>query len=73
MDLFFWIGGYRNASVLSMSNAGHECGYVSLHVCLERVHVGMELRPGRDVDAIMVLEIHEAVTLECMEFVSDVA
>ena len=56
-----------------MSNAGHECGYVSLHVCLECVHVGLELRPGHDVDAIMDLEIHEAVTLERMEFVSDVA
>ena len=56
-----------------MSNAGHECGYVPLHVCLECVHVGVELRSGRNVDAIVDLEIHEAVTLERMEFVTDFA
>ena len=56
-----------------MSNARHECGYVSMHVCFECVHVGMELRSGRDVDVVVDLEIHEAITLERMEFISDVA
>ena len=70
-----WIGGqgYGNVSDLAMSNAGHKCGYVALHVCLECVHVRVELGSGRDVDAIMDLEIHEAVTLERMELVADLA
>ena len=62
---------YGDVNGLAMSNAGHKCGYVALHVCLECVHVCLELGSGRDVDAIMDLEINEAVTLECMELVTD--
>ena len=54
-----------------MSNARHESGYVSLHVCLEGIHVGVELRSGGNVDAVVDLEVHEAVALECMEFIPD--
>ena len=64
---------YRNVNDLAMSNAGHKCRYVALHVCLECVHVSLELGSGRDVDAIMDLKVHEAVALECMELVTDLA
>ena len=33
----------------------------------------MELRSGCDVDVVMDLEVHEAIALENMEFISDVA
>ena len=64
---------YRSVNSLTMSNAGHKCGYVALHVCLECVHVSLELGSRRDVDAVMDLEINEAITLECMELVPDLA
>ena len=66
-----WV--YRNANDSAMSNAGHKCGYVALHVCLECVHVSLELGSGRDVDAIMDLKINEAITLECVELITDLA
>ena len=64
---------YRSVGGLAVANTGHECGYVALHVCLECVHVSLELGSGCDVDAIMDLKVHEAVALECMEFIADLA
>ena len=56
---------------LSVADAVHEEGEVSLDVCREVLHGREELRSGGDVDGAIYLEDQELGAHEGMAFVAD--
>ena len=67
-----WGGGGEGVGVgLSVADAVHEEGDVSLDVCREVLHGHEELRSGGDVDGAKHLEVQELVAHDGMVFVAD--